>query len=228
MRTSLHVEMSGAPLARAQAVVILLHGRGATADGMLALSKALAQREFAYLAPQAPNGSWYPYSFLAPIEQNEPMLSRSLGAIGELIETISAKGVGKERIVLLGFSQGGCLALEYAARNAWRYGAVIGLSAGLIGLNVTTANYTGSLADTPVFIGCSDIDSHIPLRRVQESSNILRALGANVVERIYPAMGHTINDDEITQVYGMLANLLRSSSDPTTNKSITTLSRSSE
>jgi phospholipase/carboxylesterase len=199
---------SGAPLARAGAAMILLHGRGATAESMLGLADVFAEPDVAYIAPQAPGNTWYPFSFLAPIQQNEPYLSRSLAAITELVVTLSAQGFGAERLVLLGFSQGGCLALEFAARNARRYGAVIGLSAGLIGPKATPQAYAGSLAGTPVFLGCSDIDAHVPLRRVQETARTLRALGGHVVERIYPRMGHTINDDEITQVRTALAGLL--------------------
>ena len=207
MTPSMDLTMSGAPLARAKAVAVLLHGRGAPADSMLALSEVLAQPDLAYIAPQAPGGSWYPYSFLAPTEQNEPHLSRSLATVSNLLGTLSAQGFGAHRVVLLGFSQGGCLALEYAARNARRYGGVIGLSAGLIGPEGTPRDYIGSLDGTRVFLGCSDIDAHIPLGRVQETSRILRALDGHVIERIYPGMGHTINDDEIRHVRGILADL---------------------
>jgi phospholipase/carboxylesterase len=162
------------------------------------------------LAPQSPGVSWYPYSFLAPIDQNEPFLSRSLATVGKFVADLSAQGFGPERLVLLGFSQGGCLALEFAARDARRYGAVIGLSAGLIGPEGTPRSYTGSLAGTRVFLGCSDIDAHIPLARVHESARTLAALGANVVERIYPGMGHTINDEEIREVRRAVAGVLHS------------------
>jgi phospholipase/carboxylesterase len=212
MTPSLDLAMSGAPLARAKAVAVLLHGRGAPADSMLALAQELAQPDLAYVAPQAPGGSWYPYSFLAPIAQNEPHLSRSLATVGNVLARLSAQGFGADRVVLLGFSQGGCLALEYAARNARRYGGVIGLSAGLIGPEGTPRVYQGSLDGTPVFLGCSDIDGHIPLRRVQESSRTLRGLGGDVVERIYPGFGHTINTDELRHVRGVLDGLLQSTS----------------
>jgi phospholipase/carboxylesterase len=207
MTPSWDLAMSGAPLARAKAVAVLLHGRGATADSMLALAEVLAQPDFAYIAPQAPGGSWYPYSFMDPIEQNEPHLSRSLATVRNLLGTLSAQGFGAHRVVLLGFSQGGCLALEYAARNARRYGGVIGLSAGLIGPQGAPRDHIGSLDGTRVFVGCSDIDAHIPLSRVQETSRTLRRLGGDVVERIYPGMGHIINDDEVHHVRGILADL---------------------
>jgi phospholipase/carboxylesterase len=220
MTPSLDLAMSGAPLARAKAVVVMLHGRGATADSMLAFAEVLAQPDFAYIAPQAPGGSWYPYSFLAPIEQNEPHLSRSLATVGNLLGTLSAQGFGAHRVVLLGFSQGGCLALEYAARNARRYGGVIGLSAGLIGPQGAPRDYIGSLDGTRAFLGCSDIDAHIPLSRVQETARTLRALGGDVVERIYPGMGHIINDDEIRHVRGILAGVLHPTSTTAAERTI--------
>ncbi len=207
-RIAPRIATGGAPLTRAKAAMILLHGRGATAEGMLDLADVFAQPDMAYLAPQAPGRTWYPYSFLAPIEQNEPHLSRALAQVDALVGELGQQGFAPERIVLLGFSQGGCLALEYAARNAQRYGAVIGLSAGLIGPEDTPRNYRGSLAGTRVVLGCSDIDAHIPLARVKESTQVLGALGGDVVERIYPGMGHTINDDEIAQVRAALTRVL--------------------
>lgn len=207
MNTAALIETAGVPLTRAKAAMILLHGRGATAEGMLGLADVFAQPDMAYLAPQAPGRTWYPYSFLAPLEQNEPHLSRALAQVGDLVEDLGRRGFGPEKIVLLGFSQGGCLALEYAARNAKRYGAVIGLSAALIGPEGTPRNYGGSLAGTRVVLGCSDVDAHIPVRRVKETSRILSSLGGDVVERIYPGMGHTINDDEIAQVRAALAKI---------------------
>lgn len=203
------VAASGAPLTRAKAAVVLLHGRGASAQSMLSLADAFAQPDIAYLAPQAPDSTWYPYSFLAPFAQNEPALSRSLSTVGSTLAILAGQGFGPERVVLIGFSQGGCLALEYAARNAGRYGGLAGLSAGLIGPPGTPRNYPGSLSGTPVFIGCSDSDAHIPLARVHESTEILRRLGGDVTERIYPGMGHTINDDEVKQIRHMLAGLLQ-------------------
>jgi phospholipase/carboxylesterase len=196
---------AGAPLGRARAVVIMLHGRGADAQDMLSLADALALPDVAYLAPQAADRSWYPYSFLAPLAQNEPKLSRALALVGSIIEGVARHGVSPDRIVLLGFSQGGCLALEFAARNARRYAGLAGLSAGLIGPDGTPRDYPGSLAGTPVFLGCSDIDPHIPLARVEESARVLTALGGDVTKRIYPHMGHTINADEVERVRALLA-----------------------
>jgi phospholipase/carboxylesterase len=200
----LRILTSGAPLDRARAAVVLLHGRGGTAEDILALADALDAPDLAYLAPQAPGHTWYPLSFLAPLEANEPSLSHALATVGAIVGTIAQAGVPAERVVLIGFSQGGCLALEYAARNAGHYGGVAGLSAALVGPPGTPRDYSGSLAGTPVFLGCSDVDGHIPLWRVQESTRVLRGLGAEVTERIYPGMGHTINDDEVAQVRRML------------------------
>lgn len=208
--SSAPIASAGAPLSRAKAAMILLHGRGATAEGMLDLADVFAQPDVAYLAPQAPGRTWYPYSFLAPIDRNEPHLSRALAQVGELVSELGRQGFGPEKLILLGFSQGGCLALEYAARNAQHYGAVIGLSAGLIGPDGTPRAYGGSLAGTRVFLGCSDVDAHIPVGRVHESAHVLSALGGEVIERIYPGMGHTINDDEIAQVRTALSGILHS------------------
>jgi predicted esterase len=199
------VAEAGAPLRRAKAAVVMLHGRGADASDMLSLAEVFAQPDLAYLAPQATGRSWYPQSFLAPIARNEPFLSSALQMLDRLLERLGVEGFLPERVVLLGFSQGACLALEYAARHARRYGRVVGLSGGLIGPEGTPRDYAGSLTDTSVFLGCSDVDPHIPLARVHEITRVLRALGATVTERIYPGMGHGINDDEIKQVRSILA-----------------------
>jgi len=204
---SVEVAQAGSPLGREHPVAILLHGRGGTAQDMLSLAEAFGQPNVTYLAPQAPGRTWYPYSFLAPYEQNEPALSHALEIVAQVVSRVMREDIPANSILLLGFSQGGCLALEFAARNAKRYGAVVGLSAGLIGPKGAERNYGGSLAGTPVFIGCSDVDHHIPLWRVRESTEEMRRLGADVIERIYPRLGHTINDDEIMQVKKMLTEL---------------------
>jgi phospholipase/carboxylesterase len=195
---------AGTPISAARAATVLLHGRGASAESMLALANAFAAPDMAYIAPQAPSGSWYPYSFMAPTMLNEPYLSNALSTLANVVDDLGQQGIPAQRIVLLGFSQGACLALEFAARNARRYGGVVGLSGGLIGPEGTPRDYTGALAGTPVFLGCSDVDSHIPLARVHESTNVLRALGGNVTEKIYPGMGHTVVQDEIDHVENIL------------------------
>ncbi len=201
------IARAGAPLSRAKAVTILLHGRGASAQGILSLAEVLAQPDLAYFAPQAAGHSWYPHSFLVPLADNEPWLSSALQMIVDLLGDLDQAGFPSDRTVLLGFSQGGCLALEFAARNARRYGAVIGLSAGLIGPDDAPRQYGGSLAGTPILLGCSNIDPHIPIRRVHESAHQLRKMGGEVTEQIYEGMGHTINDDEIRQIRMLIAGL---------------------
>jgi predicted esterase len=198
---------SGAPLARARAAAVMVHGRGASAADILSLGAEFGQDDIAYLAPQAENHGWYPYSFLAPFAQNEPHLGRALATLGATFRHLAEAGFAPARVALIGFSQGGCLALEYAARNARRYGAVAGLSAGLIGPPGTPRSYPGSFDGMPVFLGCSDIDSHIPLARVHETRDVLGRMGAAVTERIYPGMGHTINPEEIAEVQKLLAGI---------------------
>lgn len=188
--------------------MVMVHGRGATADNILALSDRLAAPGFAYLAPQAAGNTWYPFSFLSPIEQNEPGISSGLAAIADVLATIERAGIPTERTMLLGFSQGACLSLEFTARAARRYGGVAGLSGGLIGPDGTARDYSGSLADTPIFLGCSDVDPHIPASRVTEAAAVLRGLGGDVDTRLYPGMGHTINEDEIEAVRGIMRAVL--------------------
>jgi predicted esterase len=191
---------AGPKPASARLAMILVHGRGASPEDILSLARELRLDDVAYLAPQAAEFSWYPYSFLAPIAQNEPYLTSALGVIARLVHTLGNEGVEPDRIALLGFSQGACLSLEYAARHAARYAGVFGLSGGLIGPPGTPREYQGSSGGTPVFLGCSDVDAHIPLARVRESAEVFRALRANVDERIYKGMGHTVNDDEIAAI----------------------------
>lgn len=199
------VAEGGAPLRRAKAAVVMLHGRGADAADMLSLAEVFAQPDLAYLAPHAAGRSWYPYSFLTPIARNEPFLTSALRMLDRMLGRLGNEGFGPERIVLLGFSQGACLTLEYAARHALRYGGLVGLSGGLIGPEGSPRDYAGRLAGTPVFLGCSDVDPHIPVDRVHETARVLGALGGAVTERIYPGMGHAISDDEIRQVRSLLA-----------------------
>jgi len=199
---------AGRPLADADAAMVLVHGRGGSAEDILGLAADLDRPELAYLAPQAAGHSWYPYSFLAPLEQNEPGLSSALDQLGALVAHLEHAGIPAERIVLLGFSQGACLSLEFAARNAKRYGGVVALSGGLIGPPGTPRDYSGTFNGTPVFLGCSDRDPHIPKDRVDESAKVFERMGATVTERIYPWMGHTVNEDELDFVRGLLAPLV--------------------
>jgi len=201
------VLLAGEPLDRARAAMLMVHGRGASAESILSLASELAQPDFAYLAPQAPGYAWYPNSFLAPIASNEPYLSDALDTLDAVFARIIAAGVPLERVVLLGFSQGACLATEYAARHATRYGGIVGLSGGLIGPDGAPRDYAGSFAGTPVFLGCSDIDPHVPKARVDLTAETLLRMGADVTERIYPRMGHTVNEDELAFVRAMMAAL---------------------
>jgi predicted esterase len=187
----------GPPPSSARRTVLFIHGRGGAADDVLGLASAIALDDVAYVAPEADGRTWYPMSFLAPTEQNEPWLSASLQTVARVLDDLEAQRVSAERVALLGFSQGACLSLEFAARNARRYAAVIGFSGGLIGPAGTRREYAGRLAGTPVFLGCSDEDAHIPLARVHETAAVFRRLGAIVDERIYPGMPHTINRDEV-------------------------------
>ncbi|NLF63777.1 MAG: alpha/beta fold hydrolase [Chloroflexi bacterium] len=198
---------AGVPLQEAQAAMILVHGRGATAASILMLAEELDRDGFAYLAPQAPGQTWYPYSFLAPLEQNQPHLDAALATLENVLAQVAAAGVPAERIIFLGFSQGACLASEFVARHARRYGGLVALSGGLIGPPGTPRVYPGDLAGTPVFLGCSDVDPHIPAWRVEESAAVLEQLGAAVTMRLYPGMGHSVNEDEINFVRQMMETL---------------------
>ncbi|MEF8939092.1 MAG: dienelactone hydrolase family protein [Salinivenus sp.] len=194
----------GAPLADAAAAMILLHGRGASARGILSLADALDVPDVAYLAPQAAGRSWYPESFTAPIEDNEPHLGSALQVVGDTIAHAVEAGLTEEQVLLVGFSQGACLATEYVVRHPQRYGGVAGLSGGLIGPEATPSDAEGALDGTPVFLGCSDQDPYIPLERVRETADVFRHLGASVTERIYEGMGHTTNEDELQHIRALL------------------------
>jgi len=187
----------GPPPGDARLAVICIHGRGASAEDILGLAHELRLSDVAWLAPQAAGNTWYPYSFLSPLPQNEPGLTSALATIARLLAHLEEQGVPPERVGLLGFSQGACLSLEFAARHARRYAGVVGLSGGLIGPPGTPRDYPGSLSRTPVFLGCSDVDAHIPVERVHETADVLRRMDADVDERIYPQMGHTVNRDEL-------------------------------
>ena len=198
------VLMAGAPLETAAGALIAIHGRGGGAEDIIALAREIAPPNVTILAPQAAGNTWYPYRFLEPTERNEPYLSSALRTVADLVAQLGEQGIPPERIALLGFSQGACLALEAAARNARRYAGVIGFSGGLIGPPGTSFDFAGSLDGTPVFMGSSDVDPHIPKERVEESAVALDRLGAAVDVRLYPGMGHTVNRDELEAARSIL------------------------
>ena len=198
---------TGAPLDKATAVMIMLHGRGADAQSILTLAAELNRPDFAYLAPQAADSTWYPNRFLVPTRLNQPWLDSALAALDSVVNRVTAAGIPAERLFLLGFSQGACLTLEYAARNAKRYGGVIGLSGGLIGADDEPRQDHGSFVGAPIFLGCSDTDFHIPASRVGRAADVLKSLGANVTIRLYPDMDHTVNEDELAFVRDLIKNV---------------------
>jgi len=194
---------AGEKLGNARAAMILAHGRGATAADIMTIATEVMQPGFAYLAPQAAGNAWYPNPFTAPIDSNEPYLSSAL----EVLETLLARveeTIPADRVVLLGFSQGACLTLEFAARHARRYGGVVGLSGGLIGPDGTPRDYPGDFGGTPALLGCSDVDPHIRKDRVLEAAEVYKGMGAQITARLYPGMGHTVNEDEIGSVRAIL------------------------
>lgn len=206
------IERAGADLDEAAAAMILVHGRGAQAQGMLGLADEIGRDDVAYLAPQAARRTWYPNSFLAETESNQPHLGSALELLEDVLDEVTDEdgdgGVPLERTVLLGFSQGGCLATEYAARNADRYGGVVALSGGLIGPEGTPREYEGSMDGTPVFAGCGDQDPHIPVERVEETARVFEDLEADVKKRIYEGVGHTVLEDELEYVRELVANVI--------------------
>lgn len=185
----------------------MLHGRNAGPENILELAALLPHPQFTYLAPAAAGRTWYPQSFLAETERNEPGLSSGLWVIDQLVREVEAQGVPRRRIILLGFSQGGCLASEYAVRHASRFGGLVALSGGLIGPPGTTWNYPGRFEGTPVLLGCSDIDPHVPLERVEESAAVFDRMGAAVTLRIYPGLGHQVCEDELEYVRELMRNV---------------------
>ncbi len=201
---SARVVTAGAPITKAHSAMVLCHGRGASAEDMLGLAALLEAPATIFVAPQAPQFTWYPRRFLAPLEENEPHLSSALALLGAIVEEIEDRGIPPRRQVLLGFSQGGCLALEFAGRHPRRYAGVVGLSAGLIGPPGRPWNFAGSLDGTPVFLGCSDRDPHIPRDRLEESARELQRIGGEVELQIYPGLGHTTNREELDRVQRIL------------------------
>lgn len=198
------VVAAGAPVTTAWAVGVLLHGRGATALSILDLGDAINRPQMAWLAPQARGNTWYPNRFLAPLASNEPWLSSALAAVGDVVAQVEAAGTPRARIFLIGFSQGACLALEALIRTPGIAGGVCALSGGLIGPAGTVWPDAGRLDGVPVFLGCSDVDFHIPKARVLESADVLRARGADVTAILYPGMDHTVNDAELAHVRAMV------------------------
>jgi predicted esterase len=200
----------GEPLESARAALVLVHGRGATAEDIYSLGEEVSagMEGVALLAPQAAGNAWYPQRFLAPLEQNEPFLSSALGVIADLVEQVADVGPGHGKVLVLGFSQGACLSLEFVSRHPRRYGGVVGLSGALIGPPGSQRIPNGSLAGTPVYLGCSDRDAHIPLASVEESAVILARQGARVTKSIFAGMGHTVNAEELSVVNRMVRELV--------------------
>src|SRR5438093_12002683 len=190
---------AGQDLRTARAAMILLHGRGASAEDIMTIASEVQQPGWAYLAPQAAGNTWYPNPFTARLEGNEPPLSAAMETIARVVERVEAR-IPAQRVVLLGFSQGACLTLEWAARNARRYGGVVGLSGGLIGPDGTPRDYPANFDGTPVVLGCSDIEPHIPMRRVVETGEVLQGMGADVPVRLYQRTGHVVRGDDVAPI----------------------------
>ncbi|HVU54276.1 MAG TPA: dienelactone hydrolase family protein [Puia sp.] len=197
---------AGRPLSQADKALILVHGRGGRAEDILFLADELNVGDFALLAPQATGNTWYPYSFLAPPAQNEPWLSSALDVLKQLTAQVQAASIYSENIFFLGFSQGACLTLEFVTRNATRYGGVIAFTGGLIGDRIYSENYKGDFRNTPIFIGTSDPDPHVPVQRVHATTKALREMNASITEEVYPLMGHTISQAEIDKANDLIFN----------------------
>lgn len=189
--------LAGSNVKNAKKALIMLHGRGGTAEDIMGLSGHLGVQDFSLVAPQATSHSWYPYSFLAPPDQNEPWLSSALDVVNDVVSDLNKEGITSDRIYFLGFSQGACLTLEFVARNARKWGGVVAFTGGLIGDKIYTEKYRGDFQGTPILIGTSDPDPHVPVSRVLSSAKILRSMNADVTEKVYPDMGHTINAEEL-------------------------------
>jgi phospholipase/carboxylesterase len=197
---------AGVDINEAKKVLVMVHGRGSFAEDILSLAGYFNLKDFALIAPQATSNTWYPYSFLMPPKQNEPWLSSALNVLGDVVKDINDAGIASEHIYFLGFSQGACLTLEFVTRNARRWGGVIAFTGGLIGDKIYIENYNGDFSNTPVFIGSSDPDPHVPVERVNVSSTIIKNMHADITTKIYPGMGHTINKDEIDQANNLIFN----------------------
>lgn len=204
------VAVTGKAIDEAKFAMIMIHGRGASAQSIIGLSNEFGNTDdFIFLAPQASDHTWYPYSFLAPRDQNQPGIDSGLRAISDIVKKLNDQGIPTDCIFLLGFSQGACLASEYAVRNPDRYAGVVALSGGIIGSTIDPSEYNGDLKGTPLFMGCSDIDAHIPVQRLDETEEIFNQLGANVQKNIYPGMGHLVNEDEILNINKLIEQSLK-------------------
>lgn len=193
----LDLKYDGVPLEKADKALIILHGRGGTAEDILSLSRHLNLTGFALVAPQATNRTWYPYSFLAPAEENEPWLSSAVEVVGETLDKVMNAGISAENIYFLGFSQGACLTLEYTARNARRYGGIVAFTGGLIGDEIDPSNYKGDFEQTPVLLSTGDPDAHVPVDRVMASAEFFKGMNASVTEKVYPGKSHSISINEV-------------------------------
>ncbi len=197
MSHTLNIKTAGIPLNQAEKALVMIHGRGGSAQDILSLSQHLNVKDYALLAPQALNHSWYPFSFIAPVEQNEPWLSSALEMVEETVKAVVNSGIKPENIYFFGFSQGACLTLEFLARNAQKFGGAAAIIGGVIGDKINRENYKGDFAGTPVFLGTSNPDFHVPVERVYATANILREMNAEVTEKVYANFGHSINEEEI-------------------------------
>ena len=194
-----NIQITGKPLQEADKALIMIHGRGAYARDILGIASHLNVQEYALFAPEATNNTWYPYSFMAPPEQNEPWLSSALNLVKEAVDAATEQGISAENIYFLGFSQGACLALEFVARNAKKFGGVVALTGGLIGDKIDQDNYTGNFNGTPIFMGTGNPDPHVPIERVKESAIILEKMNAKVHLKVYDGKAHSVSQDEIDE-----------------------------
>ena len=194
-----NIQLTGKPLQEADKALIMIHGRGAYARDILGIASHLNVQEYALFAPEATNNTWYPYSFMAPPEQNEPWLSSALNLVKEAVDAATEQGISAENIYFLGFSQGACLALEFVARNAKKFGGVVALTGGLIGDKIDQDNYTGNFNSTPIFMGTGNPDPHVPIERVKESAIILEKMNAKVHLKVYNGKSHSVSQDEIDE-----------------------------
>lgn len=194
---SKNIQAAGQPLNDADKVLFMIHGRGSNARDILGLARRLNVQGFALLAPQATNNTWYPYSFMAAPEQNEPWLSSALALLKELVDGVSGGGIAQENIYFLGFSQGACLALEFVTRYADKYGGVVGFTGGLIGDKINREKYSGNFNGTPVFLGTGHPDPHVPVERVKETKSMMEGMNARVSLEVFENKPHSVSQEEI-------------------------------